>query len=97
LRQLERDIALHSPSSPTLYIAASCVTLNRAERDTELLCGIHIADFVTEQHERAYFGLGDDAAKYRFEYDDGRLVVLEDQCPDLVEPASETLRAVALI
>ena len=70
------DIETHRPTSPTLYAIASGVTFNRLDADTELLCGVAIADTRTPDLAIRYVGLGDDPRRYRF--DEGeRLSVTE--------------------
>jgi len=76
-RRAARDIRNHTPAGPTLYIIASCCTLNRPEEDSELLCGIHIADCRTPERRAEYHGLGDDPSRYIVRYEAGRLRVTE--------------------
>jgi hypothetical protein len=63
-RQAVLDIQELRATTPTRFLVLPCVTVNRHERDTEVLCGIYA---VEESAERAvtYFGLGDDPAAYR--------------------------------
>lgn len=80
-RRAELDIHRHHPHSPTLYLVVTCVTLNRAERDTELLCGIHVADQRREEYTVAYSGLGDDPAAYQVHDEFGRLRLSDEHLP----------------
>lgn len=75
------EIEKHKPHSPTLYVVASAVTLNRSDRDTELLCGLWTHDQRSDAKTRTYVGLGDDPAGYKVTYDLGRLHVNDDQLP----------------
>lgn len=72
------DIEHHSPTSPTVYVVASCVTFNRLAADTELLCGLAIADTREPELKAVYTGLGDHPARYRF-HEDTRLQVTEHE------------------
>ena len=63
-RRAMGDIREHRSVTPTLYVVAPCVTLNRADRDTEIVCGVHVADHRTANHTESYFGLGDDPSRY---------------------------------
>lgn len=76
-RRVEQEIKEHGAHSPTVYVVASCVTLNRAERDTELLCGVYTADLRDGGPEPTYVGLGDDPTRYRVADEYGVLRVTE--------------------
>lgn len=71
------DIEAHTPRTPTLYILLSCVTLNRARRDHELIVGIHTYDTRPEQPVLDYAGLGDDPRRYRISHEGGILTVTD--------------------
>ncbi len=58
------DIQHFTPASPTRYFVVPCVTLNRAQRDTELVVGFYSADHRGGDLETAYVGLGDDPSRY---------------------------------
>jgi hypothetical protein len=73
------DVRNHAPASPTVYWILPCVTLNRAERDTELVVGIYTAEQSGEDLEETYFGLGDDPRRYVVRQAYGRLQVGDDQ------------------
>ncbi|MCK4342562.1 MAG: hypothetical protein KAY37_12660 [Phycisphaerae bacterium] len=77
-RRAEQAIQDHTSHSPTLYLVASCVTLNRPEQDTELLCGLYTADQRGGEHTAAYIGLGDDPIRYEVHDDFGRLRVSDN-------------------
>ncbi|MBN2445241.1 MAG: hypothetical protein JXO22_00820 [Phycisphaerae bacterium] len=85
-RRVELDIHHHAPASPTLYIVTAVVTLNRTGRDTELPCGLYIADHRGDTPKLSYAGLGDDPLRYLVQYDQGKLVVREPS--SLAEPES---------
>jgi len=72
------DIQNHDPVTPTQYYIFPCVTLNRPERDTELLCGIYSADFRQRKSKVEYRGLGDDPSTYQFEYKN-RIIQIKDE------------------
>lgn len=65
-RQVMADIRDHTPSGPTLYLIVPCVTLNRLEIDTEILCGVYTADYRSGDPREEYTGLGDDPSTYSF-------------------------------
>ena len=69
------EIQEHQPASPTVYVVASCVTLNRPERDTELLAGVFTADSRDGATAPAYRGLSDDPTSYQAHAQRGRLHV----------------------
>ncbi|MFQ5655069.1 MAG: hypothetical protein ACE5GW_10105 [Planctomycetota bacterium] len=64
-RQVIIDIQDHRQATPTLYLVVPCATLNREERDTEILCGFYQADRRGPQQVDSYTGLGDDPGRYR--------------------------------
>ena len=73
------EILHHKARSPTVYLVASCLTLNRAEADTEVLCGLATLDQRDEAAGVEYVGLGDDPTVYRVEDEFGRLQIRDDQ------------------
>jgi hypothetical protein len=82
-RRVLIDTRGHTPADPTLYLIVPCVTLNRPEMDTEILCGVYTADYrFTEAHEE-YTGLGDDPSKYSFHIRN-RLIYINDDSKDMV-------------
>jgi len=78
-RKVVLDIQDYSPDSPTCYLVLPCVTLNRAERDTEVLCGIYVIDARDGLREATYRGLGDDPAAYAMRVVNGRLAIADDE------------------
>lgn len=72
------DIQHHQAHSPTVYVVASCLTLNRAADDTEILCGLATMDGRTRAADVEYVGLGDDPTAYRVADDFGRLRVRDE-------------------
>ncbi|MAE66395.1 MAG: hypothetical protein CMJ18_19160 [Phycisphaeraceae bacterium] len=78
-RKAVLDIQDHHSGTPTLYVVLPCVTINRVERDTEILCGIYTIDGRQGGREAVYFGLGDDPAKYEVRYANRRMTVSDDQ------------------
>lgn len=81
-RQVMLDVQDHTVDAPILYLIAPCVTLNRREHDTEILCGLYTADYRTAKRREEYQGLGDDASLYRLTVKSGRLHVSEDEADD---------------
>ncbi len=77
-RRVEADIQRHHTHSPTVYVIAACVTLNRTDRDTELLCGLTVADLRTDPPAARHVGLGDHPARYRLHDEFGRLRLTEE-------------------
>ncbi|MBP89264.1 MAG: hypothetical protein CMJ64_21530 [Planctomycetaceae bacterium] len=71
------DIQNHTPHTPTLYFVLSCVTLNRKQRDAELVVGYYLADR-RDSSNVEYHGLGDDPSEYRFSLDHQRIVIEDD-------------------
>jgi hypothetical protein len=55
------------PTTPTVYLVTPAVTINRPQRDTELLCGVYVADRRGESAAVTYSGLGDNPAAYQLE------------------------------
>jgi hypothetical protein len=72
-----RDVQAHLPKSPTVYVIAPCVTLNRSGPDGELLLGCYVADYRVDGAGMDYWGLCDDPGRYLVDYDDGRLIIAE--------------------
>lgn len=73
------DVQDHHPVTPTKYIVAACVTLNRSTSDTELPCGYYTADRRTDHEAVHYRGLGDDPAQYRVSFNASRLRIEDEQ------------------
>jgi hypothetical protein len=78
-RRAVLDVQDYRPTTPTFYLIVPCVTLNRPERDTEIVCGVYYADYRTEQASVEYCGLGDEPDKYQVAYDCGTLVITDAQ------------------
>ena len=73
------DAQDHRPVSPTLYVIVPAVTLNRTDRDTELVCGLYVIDRRTGAHEDVYRGLADDPTRYQITQQQHGLRVHDDQ------------------
>jgi hypothetical protein len=54
------------------------VTINRPERDTEIVCGVYLLDGRDGGREATYSGLGDDPSAYVTRVANGRLAVSDD-------------------
>jgi hypothetical protein len=72
------DIQELQPASPIRFIVLPCVTINRHERDTEILCGVYAID---DSPDKAvtYFGLGDDPRAYRVRLQNHQMQVTDDE------------------
>ena len=69
-----------SASSPVLHLVVPCVTLNRPETDTEILCGLYKSDNRSQSDKlknNGYMGLGKDPAKYNASIQKRRLVITD--------------------
>ena len=66
-RKAVLDAQEAQPTTPTLYLILPCVTINRPERDTEILCGVYSVDCRAGGNEATYVGLGDDPTAFRIE------------------------------
>ena len=86
-RQVMTDIRAHQSPVPTLYLVMPCVTLNRPDVDTEILCGVYTADRRTGDMKEEYVGLSDDPANYSFSIHDRRISI-EDKDTKKLEPGS---------
>ncbi len=63
----------------TEFLVIPCVTLNRPERDTEIVCGFYLSAPWRTNKEPDYYGLGDDPSQYEQQVKNGRLVITDDQ------------------
>lgn len=77
---IAEEIGQRTPTTPTVYLLMSCVTLNRARRDTELVCGIHSADSRTGNRV-GYVGLDSDPTRIHLGEHRGKLCVSSDLQP----------------
>lgn len=83
-RRAMLDVQDHVPRTPTLYLIVPCVTLNRPDRDTEIVCGVYACDRRGEVPHDEYCGLGDRTERYALEPTGAGRVRLAD--PDLHHP-----------
>ena len=74
-RQVMQDIRDHVSSDPVMYLVLPCVTFNRPDIDTEILCGFFIADFRSDYLREKYVGLGDDPSTYSFTVRNQRIII----------------------
>lgn len=61
------DAQDHQPVTPTLYVIVHAVSLNKPERDTELIGGVYVIDRRKSHRGDYYRGLGDDPTAYVME------------------------------
>jgi hypothetical protein len=78
-RQAIVDIQDYRPRTPTIFAVLPCVTIDRTQRNTELMVGMYWADFRDGTLPVQYRGLGDDPSRYRVQYRHGLLCVEDDQ------------------
>jgi len=83
------DIQDRRPVSPTLFVVLPCVTLNRKQADTEIVCGVYRADWRSDVAEIGYQGLGDDPAAYRLRQQHQGTLVVEDHEVQAVRAARD--------
>ena len=76
-RRVALDIQDHKPASPTLYFVLPCVTLNRKNADSEILCGVYTSDRRDAHPVDEYYGFGDDPSKYQLGEEWGKLLLHE--------------------
>jgi hypothetical protein len=77
-RKVVLDIQDYNPTGPALFLVVPCVTINRHERDTEMLCGLYTIDGRSGRLEVSYNGLGDDPSRYEVRIRN-RLFVVSDE------------------
>ena len=68
-----------APAQPTYWVVLPCVTVNRHERDTEIVCGVYTVDGREGERVVTYSGLGDDPTGYQIARVDGRFSVTDGQ------------------
>lgn len=78
-RKAVMDAQDQVPDSPTLFIVLPAVTINRPERDTEMLCGVYAIDRRTAETTSSYTGLGDDPSAYAMRVVHQRITISDDQ------------------
>jgi hypothetical protein len=98
-RRAVLDIQDGTPASPTCYVVLPCVTINRHQRDTELVVGLYTADYRQEDMETAsaeitYVGLGDDPSQYVLSGSEGHIRV-DDPRRDELRAARDHRQLVA--
>jgi len=77
-RKAVMDVQEYRPATPTMFVIVPCVTVNRHERDTEILCGIYAVNAGEEGAKGTYDGLGDDPAAFEVGMQN-RLFVVADE------------------
>jgi len=88
------DAVGYCPHSPTVFLVVACVTINRAADDTEVVVGYYVVDATGERPTVCYRGLGDVPTQYRLGHRDGRIVLEDEEWPELLEEAEEQSEAV---
>ena len=78
-RKAVLDLQDRPPKRPTYWVVLPCVTVNRHDQDTEIVCGFYAVDGRDGARAVTYSGLGDDPAAYRIEWVNDRLTVSDDQ------------------
>jgi len=61
------DLQDHKPVDASVCLILPCVTLNHSGRDTEIICGIYIADWLASEPAVSYCGLGTNPGDYQVE------------------------------
>ncbi len=74
-RRLCDDIAEHVPSGPTVYVIASCVSINREGPDTEVLTGLTQVDTRVSRTDCVGSSLGAEPLVYQLTFDGDRVAV----------------------
>ena len=82
----------HRVRTPTLYLVVPTVTLNKPDRDGELICGAYLIDRRQGRGDDSYLGLGDVPTAYAVVETHGRLAVTEDGS-STARPARDHRRA----
>lgn len=73
--RIVEGIRAHDSATPTLYVIASSVTLNREHADSELCCGFTIVDERADPPAVDVFALGSDPRRWSARVESGRLRV----------------------
>lgn len=74
-RLATEDARQHAAHTPTVYLIVSCVTLNRVQKDREVLCCARLIDHRGDEPTEASVGLGDDPTTYEVTEELGQVVV----------------------
>jgi hypothetical protein len=77
-RKAVLDIQDYQPKTPTYFVVLPAVTINRAERDTEIVCGMYTIDGRTGGTEAVYTGLGDRPEDYEIRREHDRFLVTDE-------------------
>lgn len=78
-RKVVLDVQDYADAPNTAWLIAACVTINRPDRDTEILCGVYRSLDANHPKTFEYVGLGDDPTAYRFTEKNRHLLVHDDQ------------------
>jgi hypothetical protein len=77
-RKAVLDLQDYRPSTPTYALVVPSVTLNRHDRDTEIVCGVYRIDGRGAEDVVTYTGLGDDPAGFAIDSKNRRFIVTDE-------------------
>jgi hypothetical protein len=77
------------------FLVVPCVTINRPEKDTEIVCGFYTATPEQGEKEPDYFGLGDDPTAFQHTLKNRRLVISDHHVGTVREARDHRLLALA--
>jgi hypothetical protein len=80
-RKAVLDLQDWRPSGPTRYVIVPSVTLDRHDRDTEIVCGLYrieASGVEGDEPRVTYTGLGDDPSAYRIDRRNRRFIVVDE-------------------
>jgi hypothetical protein len=76
-RSAAMDAQDHKAAGPTMYVIVPAVTLNRSQKNSEVLCGAYMIDRRDKPRD-LYIGVGDDPSTYEFTHEHSRLRVHDE-------------------
>ena len=78
-RKVVLDIQDYPTETPTFFLVLAAATVNRHERDTEIVSGLYTIDGREGGREATYYGLGDDPAEFETRIQNRLFVVSDEQ------------------